>query len=82
MKTNMKPHAEPDVKPNVAASLSPVPMFSWCGSASTTDMIFPTYELTEVSGNTTEFDPSLLGRAGRLSKKNSSNGGGADEVDH
>ena len=34
------------------------------------------------SGNTTEFDPSLLGRAGRFSKKKSSNGGGADDVDH
>ena len=52
VKTNLKPNMESNVKPSVKPSLSPIPMFSWCGSASTTDMLFPTYELTEVSSNT------------------------------
>eukprot|EP00092_Neocalanus_flemingeri_P008562 GFUD01009226.1.p1 GENE.GFUD01009226.1~~GFUD01009226.1.p1 ORF type:complete len:505 (+),score=144.88 GFUD01009226.1:72-1586(+) len=35
--------------PLVKTAHRSIPMFSWCGSSSTQDMVFPTYELTEAS---------------------------------
>jgi len=35
--------------PLVKPAHKSIPMFSWCGSNSTHDMVFPTYELTEAS---------------------------------
>jgi len=35
--------------PLVKPKYKGIPMFSWCGSKETSDMVFPTYELTEAS---------------------------------